>query len=313
MHIKDGDWLAAPALCAVLLAAGAVAGVLRAIRRCGTEHYVPVPRCRWLTARVATRVAASASLLCGISGLVASAHRLYEAEVDGGPKDTGYPPIVLRVLVYSCFGLLVVAPVLAWAGLCLKDVPAAREACRQAAKAFLLSGLAASLAAEVTVAVANYPMPLCWRRGCTLLGTSSGLLLLGLLAAQADGAAAPDAEPEENKSRSPEDGGENLEDDGPLARAHPPATSDPPGKGRLAAFSARWSPRWSPRWTRGRTRPGARGSLQGIVLACPQVTPTEFQVSRAISMDNSSFKSLEDEVLPQDVAFLMEPLLSRDM
>eukprot|EP00812_Abedinium_dasypus_P010823 NODE_4420_length_676_cov_205.280193.p1 GENE.NODE_4420_length_676_cov_205.280193~~NODE_4420_length_676_cov_205.280193.p1 ORF type:complete len:168 (-),score=14.03 NODE_4420_length_676_cov_205.280193:113-616(-) len=70
------------------------------------------------------------------------------------------------------------------------------HACRQAAGAALLGGLAAGLASEVLCDYSTEKVSAVWSRGCALLGASSGSVLLGLLAAQRGGTAATAADGE---------------------------------------------------------------------------------------------------------------------
>jgi len=195
--MPDGDsggkvtyWRFAPIACCVVLAAGVLAGVFRALRHGGHEACagIPLPRCRWLTSRWAVRIAAWASLIAGICGQLSAARQLIWRQLILNSHSV--VPVLLRSITIMCYVLLVTALFLAGAGLRWRDLPEVRHTCRQAAKASLLGGLAAGLASEVCCDTFSWtpPVPSGWRYGCALLGGSSGLLLLGLQAAHADGA-----------------------------------------------------------------------------------------------------------------------------
>jgi len=184
---EDADWLLAPVICAAILTLGVVAGVVSALRQGGRVEYagIPLPQCKWLTSRCSVRVAAGGSLLAGFAGqLSAFGHFLR-----GWHDDV---PFYLMSLTLGCYSLLASALVLAFIGLQRKQTaPKVHEAFRQSAKAALLGGLAAGLAAEVlcNAGESRREVPQNWRVGCGMLGASCGLLLLGLLAAQVDGQA----------------------------------------------------------------------------------------------------------------------------
>lgn len=188
--LDDGEerdtWMLAPVVCVALLTAGVVAGVVRALRAEGSERCagVPLPRCGWLTSRWAVRIAAWGALAAGLFGLLTALRRFLLG------WQTRIPPYLVSLTLFS-YVLLASAPLLALGALRLgaQGAMEARKALRQAAKAALLGGLAAGLAVEVLCnAVASESIVSReWREGCAMLGASSGLLLLGLYAAQADG------------------------------------------------------------------------------------------------------------------------------
>jgi len=189
-HVKEADaddWLLTPVICAAILTLGVVAGVVSALRQGGRVEYagIPLPQCQWLSSRCSVRWAAGASLLAGFVGqLSAFGHFLR------GWRDN--VPFCLMSLTLACYSLLASALVLAFIGLQRKQTaPKVHEAFRQSAKAALLGGLAAGLAAEVLCNAGESwgVVPENWRVGCGMLGASCGLLLLGLLAAQVDGQA----------------------------------------------------------------------------------------------------------------------------
>mmetsp|Transcript_83837 Transcript_83837/g.241041 ORF Transcript_83837/g.241041 Transcript_83837/m.241041 type:complete len:350 (-) Transcript_83837:159-1208(-) len=139
---------------------------------------------RWLTWRMAFRVMAWGALLSGLIGIMAAAGRFCKAHWD--------VPKVLLSLTVASYGLLVLAPLLAAAGLKWKAVPKAHKGFRQASKAALLGGLAAGQAVYAMCNLGGHDYrnaPLDFREACGVLGASSGVLLLGLLAAQMDGQA----------------------------------------------------------------------------------------------------------------------------
>jgi len=199
-HIKeeeDADWLLAPVVCAAILTLGVVAGVVSALRQTGRVAYagIPLPQCKWLTPRCSVRVAAGGSLLAGFAGQLSA----FRHVLRGWHDDV---PFYLMSLTLACYSLLTSALVLAFIGLQQKQTaPKVHEAFRQSAKAALLAGLAAGLAAEVLCNVGECRgVPQNWRVGCGMLGASCGLLLLGLLAAQVDGQAGASAEATDERS-----------------------------------------------------------------------------------------------------------------
>mmetsp|Transcript_52286 Transcript_52286/g.138109 ORF Transcript_52286/g.138109 Transcript_52286/m.138109 type:complete len:341 (-) Transcript_52286:42-1064(-) len=179
-------WLLAPVVCVVVLTAGVVAGVVRALRQGGRAECggIPLPRCHWLTSRWAVRISAWGALIAGLAGLLDAAGRFrvgwYE-EV---------PPYLLG-LTLATYLLFLCAPTLSAVSLRWREQPQVYMAFRQAAKAALLGGLAGGLASEVLCNAGESQRLVSpeWRQGCAMLGASSGLLLLGLYAAQADGEA----------------------------------------------------------------------------------------------------------------------------
>jgi len=194
---EDADWLLAPIVCAAILTLGVVAGVVSALRQGGRVEYagIPLPQCKWLTSRCSVRVAAGGSLFAGFAGqLSAFGHFLR-----GWHDDV---PFYLLSPALACYSLLTSAVVLASIGLQQKQTaPKVHEAFRQSAKAALLGGLAAGLAAEVLCnAGESQGVPHNWRVGCGMLGASCGLLLLGMLAAQVDGQAGASAEATDESS-----------------------------------------------------------------------------------------------------------------
>lgn len=183
---RETDWLWAPVICAAVLTSGVVAGVVSALRQGGRVEYggIPLPKCQWLTSRCSVRIAAGGSLLAGLVGQLSALRRF----LLGWHDDV---PFYLMCLTMGTYSLLAAAIVLAFIGLSWKQTaPKVHEAFRQSAKAALLGGLAAGLAAEVLCNAGEAEaVPQNWRQGCAMLGASSGLLLLGLLAAQVDGQA----------------------------------------------------------------------------------------------------------------------------
>jgi len=179
-------WLLTPVVCVVVLTAGVVAGVVRALRADGSERCVgvPLPRCSCLTARWSVRIAAWGALIAGLFGIITASRRF----VVGWRKEV--PPYLLGVTLASYF-LLALAPLLTLLGLrgSARGRMEGHAAYRQAARAALMGGLAAGLATEVLCNEFEYEhfVPREWSQGCGMLGASSGFLLLGLYAAQADG------------------------------------------------------------------------------------------------------------------------------
>lgn len=195
---EDSSWLLAPVICAAILTLGVVAGVVSALRQGGRVEYagIPLPRCKWLRTRCSVRVAAGISLLAGFAGHLSA----FGHFVRGWHDDV---PFYLMSLTLACYVLLIGALLLAFIGLQRKQTaPEVHEAFRQSAKAALLGGLAAGLAAEVlcNAGESQGVVPHNWRVGCGMLGASSGLLLLGLLAAQVDGQAGADTQATEESS-----------------------------------------------------------------------------------------------------------------
>jgi len=177
------DWVFAPVACAALLTAGAIAGVVRGLRYGGRSDCggIPLPRCSWLTSRWAVRIAAWGALTAGLADLIiASSFFRYSWHEAIGPW--------LLSLVLVTYMLLGAAPLIGVMGLQWRDMPQVHGAFLLVAKIALLGGLAAGLASELVCEVWEAPQDvgLEWRKGCATLGTSSGLLLLGLYGAQAD-------------------------------------------------------------------------------------------------------------------------------
>lgn len=181
---SERHWLLAPVGCCLLLMAGSLAAVVRASRLITSEQAEsirwPLPNCRWLTARWAVRITAWGALVAGFVGLMyAARHFVMHAETE---VPTGL--FILTVLSYS---LMLLALGLAVLGLRWREKEEIRRALRQATKSLFLAGLAAGLAAEVLCDARESHLPAEWKRSCSMLGASCGLLLLGLVSAQADG------------------------------------------------------------------------------------------------------------------------------
>ncbi|CAE8623714.1 unnamed protein product [Polarella glacialis] len=183
---SERHWIYAPIVCSLLLMAGMVAGVVRAFRLTQGRGVPLLPTCHWLTARWATRITAWGALVAGIVGMSYAARRLvmHWSYIDDVPP-------VLIIFALLTYGLMFLALLLAALGLRWHGKPQAHRAFRQSAKASLLAGLSAGLATEVLTDFCEREsqVPESWRRSFAMLGGSCGLLLLGLLAAQADGQA----------------------------------------------------------------------------------------------------------------------------
>lgn len=185
---QSSTWLLAPVVCVVVLTAGVVAGVVRALRQGGHAQCggIPLPRCHWLTSRWAVRISAWGALTAGLAGLVDAARHFLI-----GWYDT-VPPYLVS-LTLSTYLLFISAPVISALSLRWREQPQVYRSLRQAAKAALLGGLSGGLASEVLCNAGELESEKLvsrdWRQGCAMLGASSGLLLLGLYAAQADGEA----------------------------------------------------------------------------------------------------------------------------
>jgi len=185
---SERHWLLAPVVCTLLLMAGVVAGGVRALRLMRSSSEIRLlPRCRWLTARWAVRVSAWGALVAGLMGMIYAGRRFevhwpLEAQV----------PLVIKLCMALSYCLMILSLLLAFLGLRVA-VPEARRAFRQTAKSSLLAGLAAGLATEVLCDAGEPDMPIQWRQSCAMLGGSCGLLLLGLVAASADGQAEREA------------------------------------------------------------------------------------------------------------------------
>mmetsp|Transcript_113072 Transcript_113072/g.365205 ORF Transcript_113072/g.365205 Transcript_113072/m.365205 type:complete len:344 (+) Transcript_113072:76-1107(+) len=176
-------WMLAPVVCALLLAAGAVAGVVRALRQGGRVACggIPLPRCRWLTSRWAVRIAAWGALSAGLADLILASRWFllsWHKEV---------PPNLLSVLLVT-YMLLGASPLILAISFRWRAMPHVHGAFVQAAKVALLGGLAAGIASEVLCEMgeSTRQVPKTWRQCCATLGASSGLLLLGIYGLQAD-------------------------------------------------------------------------------------------------------------------------------
>jgi len=183
---SERHWLLAPVVCTVLLMAGVVAGAARALRltRSDRAHYMLLNCLPWLTTRWAVRITAMGALVAGFVGMLYAARRflLRWSLVD-------QVPVVIRVMTGLTYGLMLLALLLAGLGMRYSQVPQAHRAFRQSAKSSLLAGLAAGLATEVLCDAGEPHMPPLWHQSCAMLGGSCGLVLLGMVAAQADGEA----------------------------------------------------------------------------------------------------------------------------
>lgn len=183
---SERHWLLAPVGCCLLLMAGSVAAVVRASRLIRSEQAEstrwPLPNCRWLTARWAVRITAWGALVAGIVGLIYAARHF----VMHSPVEREVPTALLLLTILS-YSLMLLALLLAAVGLRWREMQEIRRAFRQATKSLFLAGLAAGLAAEVLCDARESRLPAQWKRSCSMLGASCGLLLLGLVAAQADG------------------------------------------------------------------------------------------------------------------------------
>mmetsp|Transcript_82072 Transcript_82072/g.190601 ORF Transcript_82072/g.190601 Transcript_82072/m.190601 type:complete len:332 (-) Transcript_82072:75-1070(-) len=256
MDVGDGDdkeaeqWTWVPVICVVVLTAGVITGVVSALREGGLVQSSSSPKCRWLSSRCSVRVVAGLALIAGLFGqLTALRHFLH-----GWPDRAPFYLMSLMLLAYS---LLFAAVLLAAIGLRWKQTASkVHEAFRQSAKASLLGGLAAGLASEVLchTGESRATVPLDWRLGCNLLGASSGLLLLGLLAAQVDGQARlvePLLDDAASNAASDGDGGgreEERTEDVHLGLGSSDSTIEPEAAGQLGSWARR--PSW-PKWPSG--------------------------------------------------------------
>lgn len=198
---SEDQWLWAPAACTVVLTAGAVAGVVRAL--CQSRRCAAMRRCGWPeTVGIAggcsgmipgrrfilwsLRFTACISLISGIVGLLLIApDELYQ----GLPESETVPTILWGVTIMT-YVWLGVGILLAGCSLHRRDDPRAYVAFRQASRAALLGALAFGIFSEVLMTTGEKisHVPQEWRRGCGILGASSALILLGLLAAQGEAA-----------------------------------------------------------------------------------------------------------------------------
>jgi len=226
-------WLMLPVACVILLTAGVVAGVVRALRADGSDRCagVPLPRCSWLTARWAVRGAAWLTLIVGLFGILSAARHF----VLGWRRTV--PPYLLSFTL-AAYLLLASAPLFTLLGLRVKarGRHEGHEAYRQAARAALMGGLASGLATEVlcNAGESEHFVPHEWSQGCGMLGASSGFLLLGLYAAQADGAW--------------DEGGSGRSRDRSSASDEARGGDAPGGPGEIRSFSRRAGSFFSERW-----------------------------------------------------------------
>jgi len=184
-------------------------------------------------------------LVAGVADLFAAARRFTAAcEED--------IPLGILSFVFITYLLLGLSPLILAAGLAWQDMPHASKAFVQAAKLAMLGGLAAGLASEVLSETADSSqyIPEAWDRGCSLLGTASGLLLLGLYGVQADlqvafGAAVVPSCTTDVAAGATSDA---------AAEASPEATASPSDHSEfadeengLATMGCAWTRRWSGR------------------------------------------------------------------
>lgn len=209
-------WVLVPVVCVVVLVAGVVAGLVRALRADGSDQIagVPLPHCSWLTSRWAVRIAACTSLVAGIFGLISAARGFILSRQDS-------VPVYLLSLTLLTYILLGVAPLITLIGLRFKGRGAleAYRSCGQAARTALMGSFAAGIATEMLATVADDQQLISreWRQSCTVLGASSGLLLLGLYAALADGTwRVRGAEPFSEEARRSAGSGNEAVENGPV-------------------------------------------------------------------------------------------------
>lgn len=247
---REMRWLLAPVVCVVVLTAGLFAGLLNALRQSGREEYggIPLPNCQWLNSRYAVRVTAGSSLIAGLFGQATALRRFLRVW-----RGFDHAPLVLTILTLLAYSLLGAAVLLAGIGLrCKQQRPKAHEALRQAAKASLLGGLAAGLASEVlcNAGESEDSVPRDWRVGCAMLGASSGLFLLGLLAAQVDGQAQLPALERNISTDGPDVAGVGEEHvshaDGHMRLDSDPSAMQDSIEAPSSLFSRRWTPRGHP-------------------------------------------------------------------
>lgn len=223
-HDSEDQWLWAPAACAVVLTAGAAAGVVRALRHSSAEQRcAALRRCGWPdTAGLADgclerltpgrrvvlwslRFTACLSLISGVVGLLLIApDELYQGGLESETVPTSL--WVITIMTYLWLG---VAILLSGCGLRWQVDPRAHFAFRQASRAALLGALTFGIFTEVLMTTGEKisHVPQEWRRGCGTLGFSSSLILLGLLAAQGEGTWQQEselAEPEEAEQEAVE-------------------------------------------------------------------------------------------------------------
>lgn len=200
MHDADNDqdnqWTYAPILCAALLIAGVCAGVVRAVThsQCGPadpNKASPWPR---LSVRWTVRITSWGSFVFSVLGLLGAAHRFIHTWMEPDHE----LPLVLLCLTITAYVLLCSSLLFAFIGLRYQERnEQVHSAVRQSATAALLAGLALGIACEV-LCDAGEPedqVPVTLRHGYAMLGGASGLFLLGLVAAKADG-------DEENEKRA---------------------------------------------------------------------------------------------------------------
>eukprot|EP00929_Paragymnodinium_shiwhaense_P124322 TRINITY_DN9954_c0_g2_i1.p1 TRINITY_DN9954_c0_g2~~TRINITY_DN9954_c0_g2_i1.p1 ORF type:complete len:446 (+),score=73.35 TRINITY_DN9954_c0_g2_i1:142-1479(+) len=273
-----GEWLLfCIGVCAVVLLMGTVGGVIRALRKGGFRG-VPAPlrscvdrlpgRGRCLSARTAPvyaiRCGAGVALLAGLVGLLKAAERFFLA----WDKDA---PDSVTACMLACYSSLAMALLLTGIGLRFPADSPVRETCRTASKLSLLSGLCMGLGTEVVCDIQANPedVPKDWHEGAWMLGASSGFLLLGLLAAQADLAqqkALQDAEGDEGQLEGQE---ERDIEEASLDRDWSQDLEDPIHRPVLAR--AHNSPRSSRGGSRPKTDVAASSGLREPLLA--QGTP----------------------------------------
>mmetsp|Transcript_34469 Transcript_34469/g.75228 ORF Transcript_34469/g.75228 Transcript_34469/m.75228 type:complete len:328 (-) Transcript_34469:106-1089(-) len=149
----------------------------------GTEGATGWQGCR-LTQRLVIRSAAIIGFVCGLLGLIVAARQIQEGWQELVPVNIFIPTV-------GAYVLLGLALLIAAVGLQFRHRPRVHDACRQVAKISLFCALIAGLASEVLCDAGDNLeiVPPDWHRACAILGAASGMLLLGLLSAQADGQA----------------------------------------------------------------------------------------------------------------------------
>lgn len=187
-HHLDDVWLA-PTLCAVCLTVGVLAGIVRAcgkITSCEIALLCSQRRSRVMMNISLVAVTAAGALLAGFAGLLVAVSEFIAGRYKPVPR-------YLACFTLCAYVLLLASLVITAIGMQYKHQPDVYQTLRRTAQCALLGGLAAGLGIWVLCDQFEDEelVPKEWREGCMMLGESSGLLLLGLVAAQIGPAAPP--------------------------------------------------------------------------------------------------------------------------
>lgn len=192
---SERPWLWMPVACTICLIIACMIGSLRVIWRLSHSN---AGSDRWCI-KYGLRISSMLLLVAGAFGLLDAGRRFWDHR--DLAREASIVFLVFPGLTYT---FLVLAVLFAALGLKVRRSKAqaaeqAYVAVRQNCRISFLAGVAAGMTQEVLCGVDDkeFPMPDAWRESCQMLGSSCGLLLLGIFAAQADGTEKREEQPPE--------------------------------------------------------------------------------------------------------------------